>query len=57
MKDVEQSPLGKNTLYYSTYTPSLLFPISREEKRKEIEIVGHLPFHGADIWTAMKYPG
>lgn len=48
----EASPLGKPTAYQSEYTPSLLFPIAREQKRAEIGITGTLPFFGVDIWNA-----
>ncbi|HVK94937.1 MAG TPA: NADPH-dependent 7-cyano-7-deazaguanine reductase QueF [Noviherbaspirillum sp.] len=48
----EASPLGKQTAYQAEYTPSLLFPIPRQQKRDEIGIVGTLPFFGVDIWNA-----
>lgn len=48
----EASPLGKPTAYQAEYTPSLLFPIPREQKRAEIGIAGTLPFFGVDIWNA-----
>ena len=49
---VEQSELGKTTKYIDVYTPSLLFPIPRQEKRTEVGISGDLPFRGVDIWNA-----
>ena len=48
----EASPLGKQTAYQAEYTPSLLFPIPRQQKRDEIGIIGTLPFFGVDIWNA-----
>lgn len=48
----EASPLGKPTAYQAEYTPSLLFPIPREQKRLEIGVSGTLPFFGVDIWNA-----
>ncbi|GAB3540108.1 NADPH-dependent 7-cyano-7-deazaguanine reductase QueF [Noviherbaspirillum agri] len=48
----EASPLGKTTSYQSEYTPGLLFPIPRQQKREEIGITGTLPFFGVDIWNA-----
>ncbi len=48
----EASPLGKPTTYEAEYAPSLLFPISREQKRQEIGVSGTLPFFGVDIWNA-----
>lgn len=51
MNDVLLSPLGKTSDYITEYTPSLLFPISREPKRKEIGIESALPFFGVDIWN------
>jgi 7-cyano-7-deazaguanine reductase len=48
----EASPLGKPATYQAEYTPSLLFPIARQEKRNELGISGSLPFFGVDIWNA-----
>ena len=48
---LDDSPLGKNSAYISTYTPSLLYPIPRKIKRDEIGIKDQLPFTGMDIWT------
>jgi 7-cyano-7-deazaguanine reductase len=52
MTNVIHSPLGKPVEYAEFYDPSLLFPISRAEKRREIGIMSGLPFHGVDWWTA-----
>jgi 7-cyano-7-deazaguanine reductase len=46
------SPLGKPAVYRSEYDPSLLFAISRQEKRVELGLSGTLPFFGLDIWNA-----
>lgn len=48
----EASPLGKPIAYQAEYTPDLLFPIARQQKREEIGISGTLPFFGVDIWNA-----
>ncbi|HEY8607177.1 MAG TPA: NADPH-dependent 7-cyano-7-deazaguanine reductase QueF [Noviherbaspirillum sp.] len=48
----DASPLGKPTAYQAEYTPSLLFPIGRQQKRDEIGVSGTLPFFGMDIWNA-----
>lgn len=47
-------PLGKTVTYVSEYTPSLLFPIPRKEKRDEIGVPAELPFQGVDIWNAFE---
>ncbi|WP_143876392.1 NADPH-dependent 7-cyano-7-deazaguanine reductase QueF [Waddlia chondrophila] len=47
---VQDSVLGKKTFYKDRYDPSLLFPIVRSDKRKEIGIGTKLPFHGEDVW-------
>ena len=44
--------LGKKTAYCSHYSPELLFPVPRQDKRKELGIKSDkLPFHGWDQWT------
>jgi len=44
--------LGKKTTYKRHYDTSLLFAISRSEKRKEIGITPKtLPFNGHDLWN------
>ncbi|MBL8389707.1 MAG: NADPH-dependent 7-cyano-7-deazaguanine reductase QueF [Hydrogenophaga sp.] len=50
----DQSPLGKTTDYTDQYDPSLLFPLPREPKRRDIGITGSVPFLGADLWTAFE---
>jgi 7-cyano-7-deazaguanine reductase len=44
-------PLGKDSEYVTTYTPSLLRSIERDELRAQIGITGALPFQGEDAWT------
>lgn len=46
------SPLGKKSSYIDQYEPSLLFPIPREVKRKEIGVEDPIPFFGQDTWNA-----
>ncbi len=50
----EHSQLGKASAYADQYDPTLLFPLPREPKRREIGIQGSLPFLGADLWTAFE---
>lgn len=52
MSTPEHSPLGKDTVYADRYDASLLFPIPRAQKRREIGVAESLPFHGVDIWNA-----
>ncbi|WP_375738124.1 NADPH-dependent 7-cyano-7-deazaguanine reductase QueF [Pseudomonas boanensis] len=48
----EQSPLGKSSEYVSTYSPSLLFPISRATKWNELGLTAsNLPYVGVDYWN------
>lgn len=49
---LHDSPLGRPTPYVDRYDPSLLFPIDRAEKRRELGLAGALPFVGADLWNA-----
>ncbi|MBW8467049.1 MAG: NADPH-dependent 7-cyano-7-deazaguanine reductase QueF [Thiobacillus sp.] len=50
----EHSQLGKASAYIDQYDASLLFPLPREAKRREIGITGNIPFLGADMWTAFE---
>ena len=45
-------PLGAPADYPTTYTPSLLRPIKREEQRRTLGLTdaGELPFRGEDVW-------
>lgn len=53
MNTPEQSQLGKPATYADKYDPSLLYPIPREPKRRELGLQSAaLPFFGADLWTA-----
>ena len=45
----EHSQLGKASAYIDQYDPSLLYPLAREAKRREIGIAGSVPFLGADM--------
>ena len=44
-------PLGKDTPYVDTYTPSLLRSIDRAPARLAANVGDPLPFHGEDLWT------
>lgn len=50
----EYSQLGKPSAYVDQYDASLLYPLPREPKRREIGITGSVPFLGADLWTAFE---
>jgi 7-cyano-7-deazaguanine reductase len=50
MSQLKHTPLGKQAVYKDQYDPSLLFPIPRIDKRREIGIQAETPFHGVDIW-------
>ena len=54
MNQPEQSQLGKSSAYIDQYDASLLFPIPRADKRREIGIEGSPNFLGADLWTAFE---
>ncbi|WP_271408068.1 NADPH-dependent 7-cyano-7-deazaguanine reductase QueF [Pseudomonas sp. Q1-7] len=48
----EHSPLGKSSEYVSTYSPELLFPISRVTKWRELGLTAAtLPYQGVDYWN------
>lgn len=51
-KPLSQAPLGRVSSYVDQYDASLLFPISRFDKRAEIGVTNSMPFFGADMWTA-----
>jgi 7-cyano-7-deazaguanine reductase len=50
----EHSQLGKASAYADQYDASLLYPLPREAKRREIGIGASVPFLGADLWTAFE---
>ena len=54
MNTPENSQLGRASAYIDQYEPSLLFPIARLPKRREIGIGAAAPFFGADMWTAFE---
>lgn len=52
---VENSPLGKASEYIDTYTPELLFPISRAAKWAELGLTAEtLPYQGVDFWNCFE---
>ncbi len=56
---LERAPLGKASQYVDQYDPTLLCPIPRASKRREIGIEANAqlttaPFFGADMWTAFE---
>ncbi len=49
----QQSLLGKQTGYSSSYDAGLLFPIARQSQWHKLGLEqGSLPFYGVDIWNA-----
>lgn len=48
-------PLGKDTEYPTTYTPSLLRSIERAPQRESLGVAGLLPFHGEDTWNCYEF--
>lgn len=52
MNRPEDSHLGRSVAYADQYDASLLYPMARLPKRKEIGVPATLPFMGADLWTA-----
>lgn len=52
MSKERTAPLGKKSAYITHYTPDLLFPIPRQQKRDEIGVPTPLPFKGFDTWNA-----
>ena len=52
MKDIKNSQLGKKTTGCTQYSPQLLFPLARANKRELLGIGQSLPFQGVDIWHA-----
>ncbi|MEO8859050.1 MAG: NADPH-dependent 7-cyano-7-deazaguanine reductase QueF [Burkholderiaceae bacterium] len=54
MLSPEQSPLGKSSGYPDQYDASLLFPMPRADKRRQIGAGDGPPFFGADLWTAFE---
>ena len=54
MSTPDNSQLGKASSYADQYDASLLFPISRADKRAEIGVGASPPFFGADLWTAFE---
>jgi len=56
MADYSNTELGKDTVYSTSYNPSLLDPIPRVTAREQLEAVGGpLPdFIGVDLWTGFE---
>ena len=47
--------MGKDTLYTTSYSPDLLFAISRIKSRAEYTENSDLTFQGIDIWNAWEF--
>lgn len=52
MNNLDDSGLGKPTIYAGHYDASRLFPIPRAAQRCALGLDGELPFTGGDIWNA-----
>jgi 7-cyano-7-deazaguanine reductase len=48
-------PLGKDSRFVTTYTPSLLRGIARAEARAPMGLSGALPFRGEDAWNCYEF--
>ncbi len=48
-------PLGKDSDYPTTYTPSLLRSIDRAQLRATLGIADRLPFQGEDTWNCYEF--
>lgn len=49
------SPLGEQRAYPKRYAPEVLFAIERQTQRTQLGLhEKHLPFMGADLWTAFE---
>lgn len=48
----QDSPPGQSRDTPDTYSPDLLFAISRADSRALLGLADELPFHGVDIWNA-----
>lgn len=48
-------PLGKDSDYPTTYTPSLLRSIDRAQLRATLRIAERLPFQGEDTWNCYEF--
>ncbi|NJN52423.1 MAG: NADPH-dependent 7-cyano-7-deazaguanine reductase QueF [Gammaproteobacteria bacterium] len=48
-------PLGKDSRYITTYTPSLLRSIARAQSRHHAGIGSSLPFRGEDAWNCYEF--
>ncbi|MCP5186584.1 MAG: NADPH-dependent 7-cyano-7-deazaguanine reductase QueF [Pseudomonadales bacterium] len=44
--------LGQHTPVVDRYAPELLFPIPRDQGRRNIGLTGQPPFYGGDLWHA-----
>lgn len=51
---MQETLLGKPTLYVQHYAPELLQPIPRTLGRNKIGLGGDLPFGGVDLWTGFE---
>ncbi|MDD2879416.1 MAG: NADPH-dependent 7-cyano-7-deazaguanine reductase QueF [Rhodoferax sp.] len=54
MTTPNHSQLGQPTTYADQYDAALLFPIPRAAQRAALGLSQHLPFLGADLWTAFE---
>lgn len=48
-------PLGKDSRFIATYTPSLLRSIARADSRHQSGITAALPFRGEDAWNCYEF--
>ena len=50
--ELNDNPLGQDSLYPQDYAPDLLCAIARRDARTSLGLNHELPFHGEDLWNA-----
>ena len=53
--NLNDSPLGKETVYKDEVDNTLLFAIPRSIAREKIGLIDNLPFEGIDIWNGYEF--
>lgn len=53
--DLDEGPLGRETDYPSTYTPSLLHSIDRISARDAVGVQDAVDLRGEDLWTGYEF--
>ena len=48
-------PLGQGSEYVDTYSPELLFPMSRAQSRERADVTPRSTWSGEDRWTGYEF--